>query len=869
MRKALAMAAILGLLPWTLRAAGAAGQAAAPLHVPSPDWREQVIYFVMTDRFDDGDPANNDQHADEYDPTDNAKYSGGDLAGVQRRLDYIQQLGATAVWITPPVANQWWNTRIRYGGYHGYWGEDFSRVDAHLGTLADYQRLSRGLHGRGMYLVQDIVVNHTADYFSWPHGWNADDPVAGFTLTPDSRGHTAPTRVPFSHNDLRDPAQRAEAIYHWTPAIVDYNDPRQVLDYQLADLDDLNTENPVVRTVLRRAYGSWIRDAGVDAFRLDTAFHVSPEYLQDFMRADDATAPGIERIATATGRKDFLVFGEGFGIDLPYQDVQARRIDAYMRDAAGKPVLPSMINFPLYGTLLDVFARGRPSAELGYRIRNMMAVHADPWRMPSFVDNHDVDRFLTGGSEAGLRQALLAIMTLPGIPVIYYGTEQGVREQRAAMFAGGFGSGGHDHFDVNAPLYRYLKRAIALRRGYRVFTHGMPTVLSENTASAGVVVWRMRDGAQSALVAFNTADHAALLDNLDTGLEAGTVLKPAFPIEGEVPALIVGEGGRVSARMPARAGWVWMPGASVAMAREASATIMLSPLAQEVFDGDVVVHGRASGVGAIRLVVDGDLTHAQSVTVCDDGGWHATLDTSAMLDADAVHRVVAWLPEQGVASQALTFRVARSWQVLVERDDPLGDDHGRNGHYQYPLDPGWSQHYPADIEHVRIASAAGALKVEVRLRRLQAGWNPPNGFDHVALTLFLQLPGRAGGSTIMPLQHGDLPDGMRWHYRLRVNGWSNALFSAQRANAEAEGEAVSPAANLLADRDRRTITLLLPARALGNPVSLSGAKLYLNTWDYDGGYRALKPQADTHNFGGGDGSRDALVMDETDVIVLP
>ena len=81
MRKALAMAAILGLLPWTLRDAGADGQAAAPLHMPSPDWREQVIYFVMTDRFDDGDPANNDQHADEYHPTDNAKYSGGDLAG--------------------------------------------------------------------------------------------------------------------------------------------------------------------------------------------------------------------------------------------------------------------------------------------------------------------------------------------------------------------------------------------------------------------------------------------------------------------------------------------------------------------------------------------------------------------------------------------------------------------------------------------------------------------------------------------------------------------------------------------------------------------------------------------------------------------
>ena len=123
-----------------------------------------------------------------------------------------------------------------------------------------------------------------------------------------------------------------------------------------------------------------------------------------------------------------------------------------------------MINFPLYGTLGDVFARGRPTAELAYRIRSMMPVHADPHLMPTFVDNHDVDRFLAGGSEAGLSQALLAIMTLPGIPTIYYGTEQGFTGQRGAMFAGGFGSGGRDHFDASCaavPLPAARDRAAA------------------------------------------------------------------------------------------------------------------------------------------------------------------------------------------------------------------------------------------------------------------------------------------------------------------------------------------------------------------------------------------------------------------------
>ena len=146
------------------------------LHVPSPDWRDQVIYFVMLDRFDDGDPRNNDQHAGEYDPADPAKFSGGDLAGVTRRIDYIRGLGATAVWITPPVANQWWNPRVKYGGYHGYWASNFSAVDAHFGTLDDYRALSRALHGAGMYLVQDIVVNHTGDWFQYGAGRDASDP---------------------------------------------------------------------------------------------------------------------------------------------------------------------------------------------------------------------------------------------------------------------------------------------------------------------------------------------------------------------------------------------------------------------------------------------------------------------------------------------------------------------------------------------------------------------------------------------------------------------------------------------------------------------------------------------------------------------
>jgi glycosidase len=850
---------------------GAARAAAgrALLHVPSPDWRDQIIYFAMIDRFDDGDPDNNDQGAGEYDPANGAHYSGGDLRGLARRLDYIRDLGATAVWITPPVANQWWNPRVQYGGYHGYWASDFTAVDAHYGSPEDYRQLSTGLHARGMYLVQDIVLNHTGDWFSYPRGWDAAHPERGFVLTADSRGRTAPSREPFSHNDARNPVQRAEAIYHWTPDINDYNDPEQLLDGQLAGLDDLNTGNPVVRGALRGAYGGWIRDAGVDAFRLDTAFHVPPGFLRDFMFSDDPRHPGMVRAAAATGRDDFLVFGEGFGIDRPYHDTQEKRIERYVRDDAGRPVLPGMLNFPLYGTLLDVFARGRPTAELGYRLRTMMATHADPHRMPSFVDNHDVDRFLAGGTQAGLKQALLAIMTLPGIPVIYYGTEQGFTEQRAAMFARGFGSGGRDRFDRSAPLYRYLQRVTALRRGHRVFSRGRPVMLKDNAAGPGVFAYAMRDGADSALVAFNSGDHAALLDNVDTGLEAGTVLAGAFAIDGTQADVVVGERGRITVVLPPHAGWVWRPTSRRVAVAGAGPTLTLSPLPTTPFAGDVVVRGMARGVASLRLVVDGDLDAAEAVIPGRGGRWQASIDTDAMLDPGVAHTVVAWAEAEGLVSDAGRFRVRRAWQPLAEIDDPRGDDRGRGGRYRYPTLPGWTAAHPADIERVRVAGAGGALRVEVTMRSLGASWNPPNGFDHVALMLYLQLPGRDDGVSAMPLQNAQLPHGMRWHLRLRVNGWTNALFSSSGASAQADGTGLPASADLQVDPASRTISLLLPRRAFGDTASLSGAKLYLATWDYDGGYRSLQPTASTRAFGGGDGSRDPLVMDETDVIVLP
>ncbi|BCT93263.1 alpha-amylase [Lysobacter helvus] len=844
-----------------------AGTPVGPLHVPSPDWRDQVLYFLMIDRFDDADRTNSDQHAAEYDPADNAKYSGGDLRGVQRRLPYIQGLGFTAVWITPPVANQWWNPQAHYGGYHGYWATDFSAIDAHFGTKADYANLSKALHGAGMYLVQDIVVNHTANYLRYDKTWTASDPARGVDFVRDTQGRTAPVQSPFDRNDPRDPAQAREAIYHWTPDIVDFANETQRLTWQLAGLDDMDTDNPVVRAALRKSYGDWIREAGVDAFRVDTALYVPPAFFQDFLEADDPKAPGVLRVARETGRKDFHVFGEAFAMDKPFDDTQSKRIAAYMRMPDGTPLMPGMLDFPLYATATDVFARGAPTAQLGDRIARRMRDFADPWRMVTFIDNHDVDRFLSAGDEAGLKQALLMLMTLPGIPAVWQGTEQGFTEQRAAMFAGGYGSNGRDHFDAEAPLAQYLKQVIALRRSDKVFSRGTPKVVRDSPVGPGVLAYTMRgaDG-DARLVVFNTAAHPVLVDNLETGVAGIDEWQAMFALGGALGDQPVIDR-RMTLVLPPRSAYVWKEVTRESSAISNAVVPMLAPLDRDRFAGDFDVHGALpDGLAptAVRIVVDDDLAHAIPVTP-RASAWTARIDTSAMLDPAVPHSVVAWVP--GGASARRTFRVDRQWVRVASVEDPHDDDAGPDGRYTYPSDASYAPRQ-GDIEHVDVFTAGASLKIVVRMRAISTPWNPPNGFDHVAFSLFVEVPGAGEGARAMPQQFAELPDGMRWHYRVRANGWSNAAFTSHGATATADGTP-APAPKLDVDAAVRTITFTIPASALGRPRTLQGARVHVTTWDYDGGYRALAPVAGPHAFGGGDPARDARILDTVGPIRLP
>jgi hypothetical protein len=155
-----------------------------------------------------------------------------------------------------------------------------------------------------------------------------------------------------------------------------------------------------------------------------------------------------------------------------------------------------------------------------------------------------------------------------------------------------------------------------------------------------------------------------------------------------------------------------------------------------------------------------------------------------------------------------------------------------------------------DLRAVSAFTAGGALRLELGTQRLTTSWNPANGFDHVLFTVFIELPDEGPGSALMPLQDGALPDGLTWHRRLRVGGWSNALFAHEGASATHEGRPIAPGAAVQVDTARHTVTLTLPAAALGGRRSLAGARVWVTTWDYDAGYRSVAPEAGAHTMGG-------------------
>jgi glycosidase len=457
-------------------------QPAAPLH-PSPlDWRDQFIYFLLVDRFDDNvaaTPAYQPGVNNGLDAEQGHRFQGGNLKGITRRLDYIRELGCTTIWLSPILKN-----RIdKDDSYHGYGIQDFLQVDPRFGTLQDLKALTAAAHARGMYVVLDVVLNHAGDVWAYPD----DNPYfyhQGQTF-PFGFWREANPQPGFQDDDavLPQELQHPEAFKR-QGQIRNWSDQQESRDGDFLTLKELDLPRPEVLDTLIKVYKYWISAADLDGFRVDTVKHMETSATAIFCNA-------MREYAQRVGKHNFFIFGEIVAGDDTIQRYLGRnsRIEGSQERF---PSLDAALDFPLYFVLEDVIKGFASPAYLHNRyetFRNHYADHGEAGRyFVTFVDNHDqmarpYRRFMHNNPYP--QQAVLAMAYLlcsQGIPCIYYGTEQGFdgggdndRYVRECMFGGqwgAFNSSGQHFFNPDNTIYQGIRAVAQVREQQAALRYG-------------------------------------------------------------------------------------------------------------------------------------------------------------------------------------------------------------------------------------------------------------------------------------------------------------------------------------------------------------------------------------------------------------
>lgn len=552
----------------------------------------EVFYFLLTDRFADGDPSNNrggdanrpdgpDQKEDVirhgYEPALEGFYHGGDFAGIIGKLDYLQGLGVTSIWLSPIFKNR--PTQPAEGplgvsaAYHGYWVSDFTTVDPHWGQEADFKRLIEAAHQRGMKVFIDAIVNHTADMISYrecqscPYRSKAEFPYQGkrkgrklnpgFVDGDRSAANFAKLKDPdFAYTPfLADPKQRKkpewlnDPIYYHNRGNSTFSGENSELG-DFYGLDDLFTEHPRVLSGMIEIYSDWIKKYKFDGLRVDTVKHVNIEFWQEFV-------PALRQAAKTAGIPQFFIFGEVFS-------AEPAVLSHYTR--LGK--MDSVLDFSFQAAVKDVFAEGQEAERLHAALAadDLHRVASAPEKMMTFISNHDIGRLATF-MKAHYKEAsdaeLLKRLTLAqaflffarGIPVLYYGDEQGLLGSggdtgaREDMFAtrtpsyqalapiAAPGAQGKDHFDTQHPLYQAIQSMAALRKKYPEFSQGEYVPVRELGPDVFAFERRVFGQSESQLLLFNlhSSETRALSPALKSRYPRG--FTPLWPETKEVKAL--------------------------------------------------------------------------------------------------------------------------------------------------------------------------------------------------------------------------------------------------------------------------------------------------------------------------------------------
>ncbi len=499
------------IAPTTTLAAGH-GPVAAPARHP---YLDRSIYFVMVDRFSNGDPGNDTAGIDGgpldhgFLPTNRGYHHGGDLRGLIDRLPYIAGLGLNALWITPPFTNRYvqgsGTIAASSSSYHGYWQIDFDTIDPHLGTEADMIELVDAAHGLGMAVFFDAVLNHTGDVIVFEEDSNAYrstsaypyldadgnpfdpaevagsadfpalDPVTSFPYTPTFADPAdATVKSPDWLNDVTLYHNRGNTTFHGESNL--YGD--------FFGLDDLFTEHPAVVEGLIELWAGIIERYGIDGMRVDTMKHVGIEFWDAF------SSEVLERAAVA-GKQDFFFFGEVSGTDPILASSYTNR------------GVPSVLDFVVDAALAHYVAGGNSGVVVQAFDRDDWYTDADTnaSMLVTFFGNHDEGRMgylISRDNRSASGDVLLARMKLGfdllfamrGIPTVYYGDEQGFtgtggdKLARQSMFPsvtpeyidddniGSDVTPAADNFDPDHPLYRHVAALTALRGRHTALQRG-------------------------------------------------------------------------------------------------------------------------------------------------------------------------------------------------------------------------------------------------------------------------------------------------------------------------------------------------------------------------------------------------------------
>lgn len=541
-----------------------------PFHPSPPAWEDQVLYFLMLDRFSDGSennyrdnnglpvaggttPAFRPEDAgnavqNEHDARRwrdaGGRWVGGNLKGLTGKIGYLKRLGVTALWVSPvfkQVAFQ--------DTYHGYGIQNFLDVDPHFGTREELKSLVETAHGYGIYVILDIILNHAGNVFSYDADrfWTGTAMDARWDGRPytvegfnDPQGHPSLPFGPVAATAWPDGAIwptefQDPSCYTCKGRIRNWDYFPEYLEGDFCDLKDIHlghgdierhTSSPALMA-LCRAYKFWMAYLDLDGFRVDTVKHMDPGAARFFTSV-------IHEFAQSLGKENFYLIAEiTGGRKNAFETLEAVGMNAALGIDDVQPKLENLVKGR--GNPKDYFDLFRNSLlvqkESHVWFRNKVVTQVDDHDKVSQGDNKA--RFCADDTGRKLALNVLALnVTTLGIPCVYYGTEQGFDGQggsdryiREAMFGGEFGafrSRGRHFFDEGHPVYQELakildlrRRKIALRRGRQYLreisgdgqSFGLPHKIGDRMRS--VVPWSRLFNDEEVLLAINTdADHA-------------------------------------------------------------------------------------------------------------------------------------------------------------------------------------------------------------------------------------------------------------------------------------------------------------------------------------------------------------------------